>query len=438
MARMMRPFQEFARTEAAGGIVLLACAALALIWANSAYAESYFSLWATQVTLGAGPLLIDKPLLLWINDGLMALFFFLIGLEIKREVLTGELQSPKQAALALAGAVGGALIPAAIYAGINAGGPGAAGWGIPMATDIAFALGVLALLGNRAPLALKVFLTALAIVDDLGAVLVIALFYTAQVKTGALLIAAGFLAVMVLMNRLGVHRTAIYVILGFGLWVALLKSGVHATVAGVLAALTIPAQRRINASVFLERTQHLVAEIAEDMVPGDTEPTVDQRDAIHTLEVIARNAETPLARMEHQLHGWVAFFIMPVFALANAGVAIFGGSGASLFNPVTVGVALGLLIGKPLGVMLFAWLAVKMKLASLPYGVGWRQLTGAAILTGIGFTMALFIGGLAFEDAALLDSAKIGILAASILAGLIGWYFLSKTPTGSTSIGSVQ
>ncbi|MDX1530394.1 MAG: Na+/H+ antiporter NhaA [Rhodothermales bacterium] len=433
--RLLNPFLEFTRTEAAGGIVLLACAAVALVWANTPLAPAYFALWETPVTLGAGPLVIDKPLLLWINDGLMALFFFLIGLEIKREVLTGELRSPKQAALALAGALGGMAVPAALYFAVNAGGPGASGWGIPMATDIAFALGVLALLGSRAPLALKVFLTALAIVDDLGAVLVIALFYTAELKVGALLAAAGFLALMILMNRLGTQRTVVYVLLGFALWVAMLKSGVHATVAGVLAALTIPAQRRIDAPKFLEHAEVLVGEFAEDVRPGETEPTDDQRNAVHTLEVIARNAETPLARMEHHLHGWVAFFIMPVFALANAGVALGGGEGG-LLNPISLGVALGLLVGKPVGVTLFAWAAVRFGVATLPAGVSWRQLIGVAALTGIGFTMALFIGGLAFDEAALLDSAKVGILGASLFAGLLGWLLLSRASRPSPSVAS--
>ncbi len=424
-SRLLRPIQEFMRLEAAGGIVLLACAAIALVWANSPWAEGYFALWQTPVTLGAGPLVIDKPLLLWINDGLMALFFFLIGLEIKREVLTGELSSPKQASLALAGAAGGMIVPAGLYYLLNVGGPGAAGWGVPMATDIAFALGVLALLGSRAPLALKVFLTALAIVDDLGAVLVIALFYTAEVKVNALAIGGAFLAVMILMNKLGTQRTVIYVLLGFGLWVALLKSGVHATIAGVLAALTIPAQRRIDAPAFLDHAKAAVAEFAQDLRPGSTEPSDDQRAAVHTLEVIARNAETPLARMEHHLHGWVAFFIMPVFALANAGVALGGGEGG-LVNPISIGIVAGLFIGKPVGVTLFAWFAVRTGVAALPTGVGWRQVIGVAALCGIGFTMALFIGGLAFADPAMLDSAKVGILAASLLSGLLGWVLLSR------------
>lgn len=427
--RLLRPFQQFIQTEAAGGIVLLVCACLALVWANSPLSASYVALWDTPVMLRVGPLLIDKTLLLWINDGLMALFFFLIGLEIKREVLTGELKSPQQAALALVGAVGGALVPALIYALVNTGGPGVDGWGIPMATDIAFALGVLALLGDRVPIGLKVFLTALAIVDDLGAVLVIAVFYTAELSLGALAVGGVFLLLMVVVNRLGIQRNAVYVLLGIGLWVALLKSGVHATVAGVLAALTIPAQRRIDAPSFLTLTKSVVAEFEDDVVPDESEPTEDQRDAIHTLEVTARDAETPLARMEHRLHGWVAFLIMPLFALANAGVALGGGQDGSMMNPVTLGVALGLVLGKPVGVTMFAWLAMRLGWASLPAGVTWRHLIGAAVLTGIGFTMALFIGGLAFDDPALLDSAKIGILGVSFISGVVGYLVLRGTKT---------
>ena len=427
MTPLVRPFQRFFAAEAAGGVLLLVCAAVALIWANSPASAGYFALWQQEVTVGAGPLLIQKPLLLWINDGLMAIFFFLIGLEIKREVLVGELKSPRKAALALAAAIGGMVVPALFYLAVNAGGPGAGGWGIPMATDIAFALGVLALLGKRAPLALKIFLTALAIVDDLGAVLVIAFFYTAKLSTGALMGAAGFFAVLVLMNRLGVRRTSVYVILGIGLWVCFLKSGVHATIGGVLLALTVPARGLLNAPSFLQKARDFLFEVEEDAKAGRVEPTADQSDAVHSLSVIAEHAQPPLTRMEHALHGWVAFFIMPVFALANAGVAMGGDLGALISNPVALGIVAGLVLGKPIGVFLCAWLAVKLGIAGLPQGVNWMQIFGVACLTGIGFTMSIFIASLAFAGAPeLLDSAKTGILLASVVSGVIGMALLAR------------
>jgi NhaA family Na+:H+ antiporter len=424
---LIRPFQRFAAAEAAGGIVLLVCAALALAWANSPAAGSYFALWQQEVTVGAGPLVIQKPLLLWINDGLMAIFFFLVGLEIKREILVGELKSPRKAALAIAAALGGMAVPALFYLAFNAGGPGAGGWGIPMATDIAFALGVLALLGKRAPLALKVFLTAVAIVDDLGAVLVIAFFYTAKLSVGALMGAAAFFAVLVVMNLLGVRRTAVYVLLGIGLWVCFLKSGVHATIGGVLLALTIPARGLIDAPSFMQKARDFLFEVEEDAKAGRVEPTADQGDAIHSLSVISEHAQPPLTRMEHALHGWVAFFIMPVFALANAGVAMGGDLGALVSNPVALGIVAGLVLGKPVGVFLLAWLAVKTGVASLPAGVNWKQVLGVACLTGIGFTMSIFIASLAFtNDPLLLDSAKTGILLASLISGAIGLALLKR------------
>jgi NhaA family Na+:H+ antiporter len=422
------PLQAFFRAEAAGGLLLLGCAVIAFAWANSPFADSYFDLWGTYVTVGAGAFEISKPLLLWINDGLMAIFFLLIGLEIKREVLGGELSSPKSAALAVAAAIGGMVIPALAYVLLNAGDVGAAGWGIPMATDIAFALGVLALLGNRVPLALKVFLTALAIVDDLGAVLVIAFFYTAEVSTTALWIAAAFFAVLVALNRFGVQKTAVYVILGVGLWLAFLKSGVHATIAGVLLALTIPVHRRLDAPDFLERARDYLGSFAEDVKPGQAEPTLQQQNAIFALENACEAAETPLARMEHGLHKPVAFFIIPVFALANAGVAVEGGF-AALASPITLGIVLGLVVGKPIGITLAAWLAVKSGIATLPTGATWRKVIGISALCGIGFTMSIFIATLAFPgQAALLDSAKLGILLGSLVSGVIGWVLLTRGP----------
>lgn len=424
-AALLRPFQTFFRLESASGILLLLSALVALIWANSPLAESYFRLWNTRVTVDVTVLSVSKPLLLWINDGLMAAFFFVVGLEIKREVLMGELAAPKKAALSVAAALGGMVVPAGIYALLNAGGPGSAGWGVPMATDIAFTLGVIALLGSRVPLALKIFVTAVAIVDDLGAVLVIAIFYTEKLSLTTLGVGAAFLALMIGLNVAGVRRTWPYALLGFGLWLAFLKSGVHATIAGVLGALTIPANRLINAPEYLQRVQLMVTEFAEDVKPGRSELTEDQRDAVHSLEVASENVGTPLARLEHGMHPWVAFFIMPVFALANAGVAL--GGEIELTSPVTLGVILGLLLGKQLGILVFSWLSVRLGIAALPGGASWRQMWGLSLLCGIGFTMSLFIASLAFADPALLDNAKVGILAGSLLSGLLGAAVLIKS-----------
>lgn len=421
---LLRPIQSFIRLEAASGIILLIMAALALVWANSPWASAYFDLWNVYVTAGAGSFLIEKPLLLWINDGLMAIFFFLVGLEIKREVLTGELKSPRQAMLPIMAAVGGMVVPAGLYALITGGTEYITGWGIPMATDIAFALGILALLGSRAPTSLKIFLTALAIIDDLGAVAVIAVFYTAELSMGALLAAGVILAVLVIGNRLGIQRTFFYVILGLALWLAFLKSGVHATIAGVVLAMTIPARRRVDIGQFREKaTGYLGMLGASDA----DETTSEEGVALHAMEVLSKGAETPLARMEHALHPWVAFFIMPVFALANAGVALGGVPiGEALMHPISLGIIAGLFVGKQIGVTLFSWLAVRLGWAELPTGVWWGQVYGVAILTGVGFTMSLFIANLSFPDPDMLDRAKTGILAASFLAGVLGYVLLSR------------
>lgn len=420
-------FQDFFRTEASGGILLLVCAVIALIWANSPFGASYFALWDTVVTVGAGGFVLSKPLLLWINDGLMAIFFFLIGLEIKREVLAGELASPKKAAFAVAAAIGGMVVPALLYVAFNAGLPSISGWGIPMATDIAFALGVLALLGSRVPTVLKIFLTALAIVDDLGAVLVIAFFYTAELSLPALAVAGVFLTLLVIVNRLGIQRTLVYVLLGLGLWVAVLKSGVHATIAGVALALTIPATRRINGEAFLDFAQQQIATFSAHVRSGSRLLTPEQSDALHTLEEAVEATDTPLTRLEHALHGPVAFFIIPVFALANAGVALGGDFGAMLSSPITLGIILGLVVGKPLGIMIFSWLAVRTRVAGMPMGVSWRQIFGISALCGIGFTMSIFIATLAFPgQPLLLDTAKLGIVLGSLTSGTLGWVLLTR------------
>jgi NhaA family Na+:H+ antiporter len=422
--RLIKPFALFAKQASAGGIVLLACAVIALLWANSPLGEYYFRLWSTPVEVRFGNLIdIDKPLLLWINDGLMAVFFFLVGMEIKRELLVGELRSPRKAMLPMAAAVGGMIVPALIYASLNWGTPEIRGWGIPMATDIAFALGALALLGTRAPLALKVFLTALAIVDDLGAVLVIALFYTENLKVNALLYSLLFWGAMIAMNRLGVRSGLAYFLVSVGMWYFMLKSGVHATVAGVLGAFAIPVRSRIDPELFIVRVREYLNQFDQPVTERTIILSPEQQSAVEAIEREALRVQSPLQRLEHRLHYFVAFFVMPVFALANAGVALGGEGGLNWTSRVIWGVALGLLIGKPLGIALFSWLAVRLGLAQLPQGINFVHIVGVGFLGGIGFTMALFIAGLAFRGDEL-NYAKLGILAGSALAGVIGFMML--------------
>jgi NhaA family Na+:H+ antiporter len=350
----------------------------------------------------------------------MAVFFFVVGLEIKREILIGELSSLKKAAIPLAAAVGGMLIPALIYLSLNPGGSTSRGWGIPMATDIAFALGILALVGRGAPLGLKVFLTAVAIIDDIGAVLVIALFYTSKLNLAALAWAGAVVLALVALNRLGTRSPLPYALLGVILWLAVLKSGIHATVAGVVLAFFIPCRRAIDEDTFLDRARAMLEIFAGEVPSTGPMPTATQRDAIQSLEVLSKAAETPLARLEERLHPWVAFFIVPVFAFANAGVTVEAGLDGLLQDSVMLGVALGLFVGKPLGVMALSWLAARSGVGELPAGVQWIHIAGAAALCGVGFTMSLFIGGLAFELPENLAHAKVGILLGSALSAVLG------------------
>ncbi len=433
VTEMRRPFQRFFRAEASSGILLMFCIVLALVWANSPWADSYTDLWQTTLSLSLGSFSLSKSLHLWINDGLMVVFFFVVGLEIKRELLVGELSTPQRAALPLAAALGGMVAPAAIYLLLNAGGAGMRGWGIPMATDIAFALGILSLLGRRAPLTLKVFLTALAIVDDIGAVVIIALFYTAEISWLSLAVGGGFLLVLLAANRAGVRQPLLYALLGVGLWLAFLKSGVHATIAGVLLAMTIPPRTAIDAEEFLAKGTAYLQNFERSTKPGKSIlSNSEQRAAVQALEIACQEVESPLQRLEHALHPWVAYAIMPLFALANAGVSLAGNTVASITDPVALGIVGGLVIGKQLGVMAAAWLVIRTNLAAWPGRVTWRQLYGAAWLAGIGFTMSLFISSLAFGTGPFQDTAKVGVLAASILAGLGGWLILRKSePSGS-------
>ena len=392
LGKLLQPLHDFLRLEAAGGLVLMSAAVLALVVANSPLALYYAALQDLPLVISVGTFGIAKPLLLWINDGLMAVFFFLVGMELKREVLDGHLSSLRKASLPAFAAAGGMLVPAALYTAFNwADSVAMKGWAIPTATDIAFALGVLLLLGERVPTALKAFLLSVAIFDDLGAIVVIALFYTADLSLLSLAVAACLILALAVLNRSGVMRPAAYFLIGIPLWVAVLKSGVHATLAGVALAMFIPLG-----------------------VPDRSR---------------SETPESPLRHLEHMLHPWVAFGILPVFAFANAGVSIVGLSISDTLQPVPLGIVTGLFLGKQIGVLALCWIATRVRLASLPEGVGWWQLYGTALLCGIGFTMSLFIASLAFEQGstASLGLERLGILIGSLLSGLLGYIVLRVT-----------
>ena len=383
----------FMKHDAASGVILLAAALLALVLQNSALSWLYDGLLDTKVTIGVGALMLDKPLLLWINDGMMAVFFLLVGLEIKRELIIGELSTMKQATLPLIAAVGGMLVPAIIYSVINWTDDIALhGWAIPAATDIAFAVGVLALLGPRVPTALKIFLLALAIIDDLGAIIIIAVFYTVNLSVEALALAAAGIAVLAILNFRGVTRTAPYLLVGAFIWFCVLKSGVHATLAGVATALAIPLT----------------------VGPGQTQGT--------------------LQRLEESLHPWVTFGVLPIFAFANAGVSLAGMTLAKVFSAIPMGITLGLFLGKPIGIFGFSLAAIRLKLADKPEGATWPQIFGVSILGGIGFTMSLFIGMLAFVDADRSAEIRIGVLLGSILSACVGYMVLRRVTPAVFSV----
>jgi NhaA family Na+:H+ antiporter len=433
--RLASGFKRFAALSSAGGVVLIACTVAALIWANSPAAEGYEDLFhGEKLVFGFGEVTFSKTLSHWINDALMALFFFVVGLEIKREILVGELSSPRKAALPIAGAIGGMIGPALIYAAINWGQPTFRGWGIPMATDIAFALGILSLLGRKAPTSLKVFLTSLAIADDLGALIVIAVFYTEQLATNYLLYAGVVTLGMVGLNALRVRSPWIYFLFGLFLWYFVFKSGVHATISGVIGAMTIPASARVGARRYLNATRAAldVFEKHSDRPEDDGKVGAHQRAAARAVHKSSLQVLPALHRLEDALHPYTVFLVIPIFALANAGVHLEGSLVETASGRVTLGIVLGLFVGKPLGIFLAAWLAVKLGVGVLPRGVTWRHIFGAGCLGGIGFTMALFIANLAFTDSPTdLDRAKIGILAASLLSAIVGLAVIAscRTPT---------
>ena len=438
VVRIVQPLQDFVRWESIASLLLVVATVVALALANSPWAAAYEALWHIELGLDFGPFELREDLSHWINDGLMAIFFLLVGLEIKREILVGELASVREATLPIAAAVGGMALPALFYLGVSGalGGGAPEGWGVPVATDIAFALGALTLLRSRVPSGLTVFLIALAIVDDIGAVLVIALFYTETLSLLWLGAAAVFLAALIGISALGIRHPLPYWMLGLGLWLGLLESGVHATVAGILLAFTIPAHRRVDIDYFLWRARQLLefVERADDPETPEDEASIGQQEAVRVLEMGCEQVQTPLQRIERGLSPWVSYLILPLFALANAGVPL-GGALTDGLHPVALGIGAGLVIGKPLGILLTSWLAVRAGIADLPSGVGWGHVAGAGMLAGIGFTMSLFIAGLAFDDGAMLQVAKLGILGASLISGLMGVLWLRslppKKPSGS-------
>ena len=425
---LLNPMRRFIQKSSTSGIILFSSALVAIMVANSPWGDAFHHFWEREFAIGYNGHMLSKSLHHWINDGLMAVFFFVVGLELKREIMAGELSTPRKAMLPIAAAAGGMLVPAIIYLIFNRQGPTAAGWGIPMATDIAFALGVLYLLGDKVPISLKVFLTALAIADDLGAVLIIAIFYTSEIHTESLITAAVNLAIMFAANRLGVRHTLFYAIFGIGgLWIAFLQSGVHATIAAVLAAFTIPASVKVNEHYFSHRMQDLLNRfrVAE---PNDNPlVTGEQLHLIEKMRDVAKKALTPLQELEHVMHPLVAFVIMPIFALANAGVHLSEGLVEQLTSPVTIGIFFGLLGGKFLGVVGMVTLFTRMKWAYLPQGMTRLHLVGAGFLSAIGFTMSLFIAELAFTDQRYIDEAKLGILLASVLASFAGYFIIRRT-----------
>lgn len=432
--RILYPLLEFIRAESFSGILLMVVTLIAIAWANSPWADTYEEVWNSPFTIALGDYGLTKAAILWINDGLMAIFFFVVGLEIKRETMVGELSSFRSAAFPVTAALGGMIVPAGIFVLLNLSGEGFSGWGIPMATDIAFALGILTLLGSKAPLSLKLFLIAYAIVDDIGAVLVIALFYTSEVNFLSLWIGFLLFGLLLVGNALKMRNIWIYALVGVIMWVAFLKSGVHATVAGILLAVTIPGRSKISEEEFVASTGDIVEELRSTHLVELNDPDMEANNeayqgAVHTIEDNCEEALSPMHRLEHALHPIVAYAIMPLFALANAGIFINADLVSGLSASLPLGIVLGLVLGKPLGILLFAWLASATGIAAKPKSFSWTQLIGVGLLGGVGFTMSIFIANLAFANSPMLPLSKLAILCASLVAGIVAYLILRFSPT---------
>ncbi|RTE53341.1 Na+/H+ antiporter NhaA [Arenibacter aquaticus] len=423
---ILTPFQKFVKIESLSGVLLFSATLIAMIWANSGFSESYNALWQYKIGIGSETFQLTKPLILWINDGLMALFFFLIGLEIKRELLIGELNGLRKAMFPLFAAIGGMIFPLMLFLFLNDSPQTSQGWGIPMATDIAFSLAILKLLGNRVPLSLKIFLTAFAIVDDLGAVMVIAIFYSGGVDWLLILYALIPLLILSFLGIKGIYSKYWTIILGIIIWVLFLKSGIHPTIAGVLVAFTVPIRQKIDMQSFKDNLLDIMRGITKTNNENVPVLSNEQLGYIDDLEDLTDKFTSPLQKLEHRLHGWVAYFIMPIFALANAGVVF--GSNMQLDAALIINIALALFVGKLLGVTLLSWLGVKLKMAELPEDLNFFQISGIAILAGVGFTMSIFIANLAFaNNVVFVDSAKVGILIGSVVSGIVGYLVLRFT-----------
>jgi NhaA family Na+:H+ antiporter len=421
------PFDRFFKQESSSSILLLGVTVVTLLFVNIGFHDAYYNLLRQKLTFGIADFILSKSLTMWINDGLMVIFFFVIGLEVKREILIGELSDLRKASLPVIGACGGMLFPVLIYLLLNDQPEAASGWAVPMATDIAFSLGILQLLGKRVPYGLKIFLTAFAIVDDLGAILVIALFYSSSIHWSLILIALVIFAVLLALSYWGLYSKYLFFLAGIVIWILFLKSGVHATLAGVMVAFAIPIRKRIKVNHFQGNMQEALDTFKS--VSGKDQPRFilsdEQIGAVSTISELAEKVQSPLQELENKLHGWVAFLIMPVFAFANAGVLIntasFSNIGLSLI------IAASLVFGNTIGISLFSWLSLKLKLSSLPQNTHFAQLASVAMIGGVGFTMSLFITNLAFENEAMIDASKIGILIGSIIAGVLGYFLLKIT-----------
>jgi len=421
--KILTPFQKFVNIESFSGMLLFGATVIALFLANSPFNEQFQAIWNYRIGVGTSDFQLVKPLLHWINDLLMSVFFFLIGLEIKRELLIGELNSLKKATLPLFAAIGGMLFPVIIFLTLNNNPDTTRAWGVPMATDIAFSLAILTLLGNRVPIGLKVFLIAFAIVDDLGAVLVIAIFYSTSIKWGLILIAIGMLIILFILSYRSFYSK--YLTLGVGavVWLLFYKAGIHPTIAGVLVAFTVPIRQRINLETYIDKLCEIVANVQNAKDPKTPLLSEKQIEEVDNLEDWTEKVQSPLQHLEHKLHNWVAYLVMPVFALSNAGVVISGDAHMDLNLAGVIGI--GLLLGKLVGITSLSWIGVKTGLAVLPKDVNFKQIIGTGLLAGVGFTMSIFVANLAFKESpGLLDSAKMGVLAGSLVAGISGYLVL--------------
>ena len=429
--KILTPFQKFTKIESFSGILLIFATLIALVWANSPFSESYVSLWNSKVGFSFTGFQLYKPLLLWINDLLMAIFFFVIGLEIKREFLAGELNSTKKLVFPLVGALGGMLVPVLLFIFLNQNPETSRGWGIPMATDIAFALAILKLLGDKVPMALKIFLTAFAIIDDMGAVLIIAIFYSGNIQIQMLLFALALLAVLYFLSYKGLYSKFILVLVGAVIWFLFLKSGIHPTIAGLLLAFSVPLRQKINTETFIGSLNHISEKIKNN--PEKSKPVLSeiQIEEIDNLEDWTSKYQSPLQHLEHRLHDWVAYFIIPLFALANAGVVL--NTDIPLDRSLIITIVLCLIVGKSIGITSLIFMAKKLRWIEIPKEITMRHILGVSFIAGVGFTMAIFIGSLAFAEASeYLDSAKIGILIGSLLSGMIGYFILAGTAKKKT------